>query len=87
MDDPSVGAAAIRTTAGGILGWLVGQPLYAGLTAVPAVLVLLLLGFFGVLVLTSTPVREVPARVLRGYDWMRGYRDEVMDLVRQANNK
>ena len=77
--DPKPSAAAIRTEAGGILGWLIGQPLYWGLTAIPAILILVLLGAFGVLVLTATPVREVPDRLRFGYDWMRGYRNAPAD--------
>ncbi len=74
LDDPATPAAHTRKIAGGVLGWVVGQPLYAGLTVIPAVLVLVLLGAFGVLVITATPIREVPGRVLGAYDWMRGYR-------------
>ena len=71
--------AAIRTTAGGVLGWLVGEPLYSGLTAVPAVLVLVLLVVFGLLLFTGTPVRDAPYRVLDGWDWVRGYRGDPLD--------
>ncbi|WP_239020480.1 DNA translocase FtsK [Nakamurella antarctica] len=73
-EDPVPPAAALRKTAGGVLGWLIGQPLYAGLTVVPAILVLVLLSIFGLLVVTATPVKEVPGRFLDAYDWMRGYR-------------
>ncbi|HEY7816249.1 MAG TPA: DNA translocase FtsK 4TM domain-containing protein, partial [Nakamurella sp.] len=38
-----------RMEAGGTVGWLVGQPLYVGITAVPAILLLVLLGLFGLL--------------------------------------
>ncbi|MEP6981750.1 MAG: DNA translocase FtsK 4TM domain-containing protein, partial [Nakamurella sp.] len=74
LDSADTDPAAIRTTAGGVLGWLVGQPLYAGLTVVPAVLVLGLLAVFGVLLFTGTPIRDVPVLVLDGWDWIRGYR-------------
>ena len=77
--DPAPDAAAIRKTAGGFMGWAIGQPLYAGLTVVPAVLVLVVLGFFGVLLVTGTPVRDVPVRFLDGYDWIRGYRHQPED--------
>ncbi len=69
-----VDPAAIRTTAGGVLGWLIGQPLYAGLTVVPAVAVLVLLSVFGGLLFTGTPIRDVPVLILDGWDWVRGYR-------------
>ena len=76
LPEPKPTAAAIRTEAGGLLGWMIGQPLYAGLTTVPAILVLVLLGVFGMLVLTATPIREVPDRIRDAYDWLRGYRAE-----------
>ncbi|WP_205843637.1 DNA translocase FtsK [Nakamurella deserti] len=74
--DAAVDPVAIRTIAGGVLGWLVGQPLYAGLTVVPAVLVLVLLFVFGLLLFTGTPIRDAPYRVLDAWDWVRGYRGE-----------
>ncbi|MGP4018147.1 DNA translocase FtsK 4TM domain-containing protein [Saccharopolyspora sp. 5N708] len=51
--------------AGGALGFVAGGPLAHGLTGWVAVPVLVLIGLFGLLVLTGTPVREVGAR-LRG---------------------
>ncbi len=45
---------------GGIVGFLLGEPARAGLTAWLAVPVLLLLAVFGLLVITSTPVHQVP---------------------------
>jgi S-DNA-T family DNA segregation ATPase FtsK/SpoIIIE len=77
--DVDADPVAIRTTAGGVLGWLPGQPLYAGLTVVPAVLVLVLLFVFGLLLFTGTPIRDAPYRVLDAWDWVRGYRGEPDD--------
>ncbi|TDD49284.1 DNA translocase FtsK [Saccharopolyspora elongata] len=51
--------------AGGALGFVAGGPLAQGLTGWVAAPVLVLIGLFGLLVLTGTPVREVAAR-LRG---------------------
>ncbi|MEU6267885.1 FtsK/SpoIIIE family DNA translocase [Saccharopolyspora shandongensis] len=51
--------------AGGALGFVAGGPLAHGLTGWVAAPVLVLIGLFGLLVLTGTPVREVAAR-LRG---------------------
>jgi len=51
--------------AGGALGYVAGAPLIAGLTSHVAAPVLALITLYGLLVLTGTPVREVPAR-LRG---------------------
>nr|WP_051581122.1 DNA translocase FtsK [Pseudonocardia acaciae] len=49
--------------AGGALGYLAGAPLKAGLTGWVAAPVLGLVSLYGFLVLTGTPVRQVPARV------------------------
>jgi len=54
-----------RGDAGGVLGWAVGTPLVAGLGSVVAVVLLVLMAFFGLLVITATPVHQVPER-LRG---------------------
>ncbi|WP_263248895.1 FtsK/SpoIIIE family DNA translocase [Saccharopolyspora rosea] len=51
--------------AGGALGFVAGGPLAYGLTSWVAAPVLVLVGLFGVLVLTGTPVREVPERLRR----------------------
>jgi S-DNA-T family DNA segregation ATPase FtsK/SpoIIIE len=59
-DDPST--AHGRATAGGIIGTAVGRPLTAGLSAVLAVPVLAVVGAFGILVVTATPIS-----VLAGY--------------------
>ena len=49
--------------AGGVVGWLISGPLVATLTAWVAVPLLLLLGGFGLLVVTATPVHRVPERL------------------------
>ncbi|MGY1738772.1 DNA translocase FtsK [Geodermatophilus sp. SYSU D00684] len=48
---------------GGLVGWAVGTPLTAGLGAVVAVVLLSLLAVFAVLVLTGTPLHQVPERL------------------------
>ncbi|MCL2584425.1 MAG: DNA translocase FtsK 4TM domain-containing protein, partial [Streptosporangiales bacterium] len=68
---PSAGAPAIRS-AGGIIGWLVSAPLVALLSPWVAVPVLGILGLFGVLVITGTPLRQVPER-LRELRTLFGY--------------
>jgi S-DNA-T family DNA segregation ATPase FtsK/SpoIIIE len=50
---------------GGALGYVAATPLATGLTVWVAVPVLLLLSCFALLVLTGTPVREVPDRLRR----------------------
>jgi S-DNA-T family DNA segregation ATPase FtsK/SpoIIIE len=61
----SPGGAAGRAHAGGVLGLLVGAPLGTALTGYVAMPLLGLLGGFGLLVATGTPVRSLPARVAR----------------------
>ena len=48
--------------AGGVLGWLVSAPLETVLSAWVAVPLLLLIAFFGLLVVTKTPVYRIPDR-------------------------
>ena len=49
--------------AGGLVGWAVGTPLAAGLGPVVTVVLLGLMAFFGVLVITATPVHQIPERL------------------------
>src|SRR4051794_16404895 len=66
---------------GGLLGWAVGTPLTAGVGAVVTVILLVLLAFFGLLVLTATPVHQIPERLRELGDRMLGrdYDDEDYD--------
>jgi S-DNA-T family DNA segregation ATPase FtsK/SpoIIIE len=64
---PSKGMGPVRS-AGGLVGWLVSAPLESLLTAWVAVPLLLLLGGFGLLVVTATPVRQVPDRLAGLWD-------------------
>ncbi len=52
-----------REDRGGVIGFLLGEPLETALTAYVAVPVLLLLATFGLLVVTATPVHQVPERL------------------------
>ncbi|PYC76967.1 cell division protein FtsK [Streptomyces tateyamensis] len=56
------GASRIRA-AGGILGWAASTPMMAAAGPPLAVPLLLLLAFFGLLVVTATPVNKIPERV------------------------
>ncbi len=49
-------------TAGGVLGYLLGEPLASLLTPWVAWPLLVLLAFFGLLVLTATPVHQIVPR-------------------------
>ncbi|HEX6449474.1 MAG TPA: DNA translocase FtsK 4TM domain-containing protein, partial [Trebonia sp.] len=69
---PSAGAAAIRG-AGGVIGWAVSAPFVSLLSPWVATPLLGLVALFGVLVITGTPVRRIPdrlieLRVLFGYE-------------------
>ncbi|MBW0253273.1 DNA translocase FtsK [Cellulomonas sp. PS-H5] len=73
---PSGGFEAVRD-AGGIVGYLVGTPLVSLVTAWAAVPLLVLLAFFGVLVVTATPVNQIGPRLRGVYDRLtRNHRDE-----------
>ncbi len=59
---PADGAHAMRA-AGGLVGFLAADPLQSAVTPYLAAPLLGLLGLFGLLVLTGTPVRAVPDRL------------------------
>ena len=67
LPDPADGLEPVRD-AGGILGYLIGTPVASALTAWVAVPLLVLLAFFGVLVVTATPVNLIGTRLRAGYD-------------------
>jgi S-DNA-T family DNA segregation ATPase FtsK/SpoIIIE len=60
---PQPAAPAAMRAAGGWLGWIASAPIVAGVTGYVAAPLLVLLAGFGVLVLTSTPVHQVPERL------------------------
>jgi DNA segregation ATPase FtsK/SpoIIIE, S-DNA-T family len=61
---PSDGVNALRQ-AGGFVGYATGGPLAAVLTAWVAASLLALLSLFGLLVITATPVHQIPQRLAR----------------------
>src|SRR5215217_735416 len=63
---------------GGLLGWAVGTPLAAGIGTIVTVVLLSLLAFFGLLVITATPVHQIPERLREFGDRLLG-RDEYDD--------
>jgi S-DNA-T family DNA segregation ATPase FtsK/SpoIIIE len=65
--EPVDGAPAMRA-AGGLVGFLASAPLVSLASAWIAALLLSLLGVFGLLVVTGTPVHAVPARVRAARD-------------------
>jgi S-DNA-T family DNA segregation ATPase FtsK/SpoIIIE len=62
LPSPPDGALRMRD-AGGMIGFLASSPIVAAVKTVGAIPLLLLLGFFGLLVMTATPVRMIPARL------------------------
>jgi S-DNA-T family DNA segregation ATPase FtsK/SpoIIIE len=62
LPSPPDGALKMRN-AGGIIGFLASSPIVAAIKTAGAVPLLLLVGFFGILVMTATPVRMIPARL------------------------
>ena len=64
--DYSEGQAALQN-AGGIVGFIVASPITAALTSYGTIALLSLLAFFGVLVITATPVHRIPQR-LRAFE-------------------
>ena len=78
---PALTAATARgwQAAGGVLGFAIGQPLLVGLTAMPAVLLLSLLGIFGLLLVTGTRLRDIPPLARRAWRAMSGHGDGDRD--------
>jgi len=61
IPNPPDGAEGMRA-AGGIIGFLASSPLAAAVSVYGAVALLILLGLFGLLVITATPVNLIPHR-------------------------
>ncbi|MBD8079246.1 DNA translocase FtsK [Cellulosimicrobium arenosum] len=75
---PRDGFSAVQE-AGGIVGYLSATPVVTGLTEWFAVPIFLLLGFFGLLVVTATPVHRIPERLHRLYDVLTGNHPATSD--------
>lgn len=73
LPSPADGSDALEV-AGGIIGFLIGTPLVAGVTVWAAMPLLCLLAFFSLLVLTATPVYAIPDRVVGVYRRLTGHR-------------
>src|SRR5919202_245322 len=67
LPQPADGADVLRD-AGGMVGYLVATPLSRALSAWVTVPLLLLLAFFGLLVITATPVHQIPERLRELHD-------------------
>ena len=68
---PADGSAAMNA-GGGWVGWLASAPIVSATHPVVAALLLVLLAFFGVLVVTKTPVAQVPERLRHVRDRLLG---------------
>ncbi len=62
IPEPPGGADGMRD-GGGIIGFLASSPLEAAVSVYGTVPILLMLGFFGLLVMTATPVHMIPTRL------------------------
>ncbi|NYG08071.1 S-DNA-T family DNA segregation ATPase FtsK/SpoIIIE [Phycicoccus badiiscoriae] len=80
IPSPPHGADGMRN-GGGIIGFLASSPLAAAVSVYGTVPILLMLGFFGVLVMSATPVHMVPTRLaeLRDHLLHRGAADSGPD--------
>ncbi|WP_400993359.1 DNA translocase FtsK 4TM domain-containing protein [Agromyces sp. GXQ0307] len=58
--------------AGGILGWMLAQPLILLITEVGAAIVLIVLVLLSLLILTKTPPNRIPQRFRELYAWLFG---------------
>ena len=72
---PPEGAEGMRD-AGGIIGFLASSPLEAAVSVYGTVPLLLLLGLFGLLVITATPLHQVPERLRATFDRLTGHTPE-----------
>ncbi len=72
LPDVSDGWGALRD-AGGVIGFLASSPLEQAVTVWGAGLILGLIGFFGVLVITATPVHAIPRRLRELVDRLTGH--------------
>jgi S-DNA-T family DNA segregation ATPase FtsK/SpoIIIE len=68
-----------RPGSGGLIGWAVGTPLSAGIGTMVTVVLLVLLAFFGLLVITATPVHQIPERLREFTDRLLGRNDDYYD--------
>jgi S-DNA-T family DNA segregation ATPase FtsK/SpoIIIE len=78
---PSPPDGALRMdAAGGMIGFLASSPIVAAIKTAGAVPLLLLVGFFGILVMTATPVRMIPTR-------LGEFRDRLMRHPRDSQDQ
>jgi S-DNA-T family DNA segregation ATPase FtsK/SpoIIIE len=69
--EPREGLPAL-SEAGGVLGWMIGEPLALLLTEIGAVIVLSLVAVLSILILTKSPPNRIGRRLGDLYAWMFG---------------
>ncbi len=75
LPSPAEGFTPVQD-AGGVIGFLFATPVVTGLTQWFAIPLYILAGFFGVLIVTATPVHRIPARLRGLYDRLTGNHGE-----------
>lgn len=76
LPSPAEGFTPVQD-AGGVIGFLFATPVVSGLTQWFAIPLYVLAGFFGVLIVTATPVHRIPARLRGLYDRLTGNHRET----------
>lgn len=71
LPSPADGFTPVQD-AGGVIGFLFATPVVTGLTQWFAIPLYVLAGFFGILIVTATPVHRIPARLHGLYDRLTG---------------
>lgn len=84
--NPSMGATMEeKLNSGGVLGYLVVDPLATLVTTVPVWILMVVVAFFSILVITATPVGKIPARLAGAYRWLTGQEAETSDESQQVD--
>ncbi|MCP2282893.1 DNA segregation ATPase FtsK/SpoIIIE, S-DNA-T family [Promicromonospora umidemergens] len=83
LPSPAEGFAPVQD-AGGVIGFLFATPVATGLTQWFAIPLYVLAGFFGVLIVTATPVHRIPARLRGLYDRLTGNHTEPVATDKDA---
>ncbi|MFD4420508.1 DNA translocase FtsK 4TM domain-containing protein [Agromyces sp. NPDC058484] len=78
---------AVLARAGGILGWMLAQPLTVLVTEVGAAVVVVVLLVLALLIITKTPPNRVPSRFRELYAWLFGTPEPADDQATDAAPK
>src|SRR5699024_7002397 len=73
FDNPSMcPRLADQLTSSGVVGDFVVDPLATLSTPIPVWILMVVIGFFSILVMTATPVGKIPDRIIGAYRWLTG---------------